>query len=74
MGTSALTVDPNRHTILEASVQTPPTYPHTYTLPDREAGLFLVESFFVNVGRSLFVSRDPAIFTQATDERDAAPV
>ncbi|KAH8692881.1 fungal-specific transcription factor domain-containing protein [Talaromyces proteolyticus] len=48
MGTSALTVDPHRHTILEASVQTPPTYQHTYTLPDREAGLFLVESFFVN--------------------------
>lgn len=55
MGTSALTVDPNRHTILEASVQTPPTYPHTYTLPDREAGLFLVDSFFINVGPSLCV-------------------
>jgi hypothetical protein len=73
MGTSALTVDPNRHTILEASVQTPPTYSHTYTLPDREAGLFLVESFFINVGRFLSLY-DSAIFTRATDERNAAPV
>jgi hypothetical protein len=49
VGTSAFTIDPQRHKILEASVSTPPACHHTYTLPDREAAFFLVDSFFANV-------------------------
>lgn len=50
VGTSMFTVDPHRHNILEASMQAQPvTFQYAYTLPDREAALYLVESFFANV-------------------------
>ncbi|KAL1989310.1 hypothetical protein VTN96DRAFT_72 [Rasamsonia emersonii] len=48
VGTSAFTIDPQRHKILETSVSAPPAYHHTYTLPDREAAFFLVDAFFAN--------------------------
>lgn len=54
MGTSMFTVDPHRHNILEASMQAQPTtFQYAFTLPDREAALFLVDSFFVNVSKPL---------------------
>lgn len=50
MGTSMFTVDPHRHNILEASMQAQPiTFQYAITLPDREAALYLVDSFFTNV-------------------------
>lgn len=50
VGTSMFTVDPHRHNILEASMQAQPVaFQYAYTLPDREAALYLVESFFANV-------------------------
>lgn len=51
VGSSAFTIDPQRHKILEASVSIPPPHQHTCTLPDREVAFFLVESFFANVGQ-----------------------
>lgn len=57
MGTSMFTVDPRRHNILEASMQAQhTTFQHAFTLPDREAALYLVDSFFTNV--SHLVSSD----------------
>jgi hypothetical protein len=71
MGTSALTVDPHRHTILEASVQTPPTYRHTYTLPDREAGFYLVDSFFANVSDAPIRRMGHHLMPALTDQGNA---
>jgi hypothetical protein len=54
MGTSMFTVDPHRHNILEASMQAQPiTFQYAITLPDREAALYLVDSFFTNVSNPI---------------------
>jgi hypothetical protein len=52
LGTSAFTMDSNRHKIVEASISTPPGYRHTYALPDLEAARYLTDSFFDNVSRA----------------------
>ncbi|KAL3418607.1 fungal specific transcription factor domain-containing protein [Phlyctema vagabunda] len=46
LGSSAFTMDVNRHRLLEASFSTPARYQHTSALPDLEAAMFLVDSFF----------------------------
>ncbi|EED20121.1 conserved hypothetical protein [Talaromyces stipitatus ATCC 10500] len=49
IGTSMFTVDPRRHNILEASMQAQSTgFQYAFTLPDREAALYLVDSFFIS--------------------------
>ena len=74
MGTSMFTVDPHRHNILEASMQAQPiTFQYAITLPDREAALYLVDSFFTNVSRfkSLPVTK---VIDLEIDKRHAASV
>ena len=49
IGTTPFTIDPQRYKILETSIPTPPTYTHTFILPDKEAAFFLTDSFFTSV-------------------------
>ncbi|KAL1846555.1 hypothetical protein Plec18170_009134 [Paecilomyces lecythidis] len=66
VGSSAFTIDPQRHKILEASVSTPPPHQHTCTLPDREAAFFLVDSFFANTKGIMHIF-DEYTFKQKVD-------
>jgi len=49
LGVSPFTMDLNRHNIVEASISTASGYQFTYAMPDVEAALYLVDSFFDNV-------------------------
>lgn len=74
MGTSMFTVDPHRHNILEASMQAQPiTFQYAITLPDREAALYLVDSFFTNVSHSKYLLVTKGIDLK-TDKRNAASI
>ncbi|GAD97788.1 conserved hypothetical protein [Paecilomyces variotii No. 5] len=66
VGSSAFTIDPQRHKILEASMSTPPPHQHTCTLPDREAAFFLVDSFFANTKGIMHIF-DEYAFKQKVD-------
>jgi hypothetical protein len=51
-GESDFTRDPNRHMIMEARIEPPPSNVSTGVLPDRRTADLLVQSYFVNVKRS----------------------
>lgn len=49
-GTSDFTLDPQRHNILENTIQVPQDTRPTGVLPDRKTADVLIDSFFTNVG------------------------
>ncbi|PCH07490.1 Transcription factor [Penicillium occitanis (nom. inval.)] len=74
MGTSMFTVDPHRHNILEASMQAQPiTFQYAITLPDREAALYLVDSFFTNTKGMLHLF-DEQVFKQRVERTYQNPL
>ncbi|KAJ9202526.1 transcriptional regulator family: Fungal Specific TF [Paecilomyces variotii] len=73
VGSSAFTIDPQRHKILEASVSIPPPHQHTCTLPDREVAFFLVESFFANTKGIMHIF-DECLFKQKVDRTYQNPL